>query len=79
MVVRQNKPLNQKEKRPPTKKYTQKLGKVIQIDANQIQEHLGELVRGTFEDTLPSAKMPLGKNNLVPVIISYQKGQLPLI
>jgi putative transposase len=34
------------------KKYTQKLGKVIQIDENQIQEHLGELVRGTVEETL---------------------------
>jgi hypothetical protein len=43
--------LNQKE-RPPMKKYTRKLGKVIQIDENQIQEHLGELVRGTEEETL---------------------------
>jgi transposase-like protein len=43
--------LNQKE-RPPMKKYTRKLGKVIQIDENQIQEHLGELVRGTVEETL---------------------------
>ena len=34
------------------KKYTRKLGKVIQIDENQIQEHLGELVRGTVEETL---------------------------
>jgi hypothetical protein len=30
----------------------QKLGNVIQIDKSQIQEHLGELVRGTVEDTL---------------------------
>jgi len=34
------------------KKYTRKLGKVIQIDESQIQEHLGELVRGTVEETL---------------------------
>ena len=34
------------------KKYTRKLGKVIQIDENQIQVHLGELVRGTVEETL---------------------------
>ena len=30
----------------------QKLGKVIQIDEEQIQQHLGELVRGTVEETL---------------------------
>ena len=30
----------------------QKLNKVIQIDEDQIQKHLGELVRGTVEDTL---------------------------
>lgn len=30
----------------------QKLGKVIQIDEDQIQQHLGELVRGTVEETL---------------------------
>ena len=30
----------------------QKLSKVIQIDEDQIQQHLGELVRGTVEDTL---------------------------
>jgi transposase-like protein len=29
-----------------------KLGKVIQIDENQIREHLGELVRGSVEETL---------------------------
>lgn len=34
------------------KKYTRKIGKVIQIDENQIREHLGELVRGTVEETL---------------------------
>ena len=28
------------------------LGKVIQIDETQIQQHLGELVRGTVEETL---------------------------
>ena len=30
----------------------QKLGKVIQIDEEQIHQHLGELVRGTVEETL---------------------------
>ena len=30
----------------------QKLDKVIQIDEDQIQQHLGELVRGTVEETL---------------------------
>ena len=34
------------------KNYTQKLGKVIQIDETQIRDHLGELVRGTVEATL---------------------------
>jgi len=28
------------------------LGKVIQIDEDQIREHLGELVRGSVEETL---------------------------
>ena len=31
---------------------SKKLGKVIQIDETQIQQHLGELVRGTVEETL---------------------------
>jgi hypothetical protein len=35
-----------------TDSVSKKLGKVIQIDENQIQQHLGELVRGTVEDTL---------------------------
>ena len=30
----------------------QKLGKAIKIDEDQIQQHLGELVRGTVEETL---------------------------
>ena len=34
------------------KEYTRKLEKVIQIDEEQIQDHLGELVRGTVEETL---------------------------
>jgi len=34
------------------KNVAQKLGNVIQIDETQIQEHLGELVRGTVEETL---------------------------
>jgi transposase-like protein len=28
------------------------LGKVVQIDEARIQDHLGELVRGTVEETL---------------------------
>jgi transposase-like protein len=28
------------------------LGKVVQIDERRIQDHLGELVRGTVEETL---------------------------
>ena len=28
------------------------LGKVVQIDEKRINDHLGELVRGTFEETL---------------------------
>ena len=31
---------------------TKTLGKVIHIDESQIQDHLGELVRGTVEETL---------------------------
>jgi putative transposase len=31
---------------------TAKLGKVIEIDQARIQEHLGELVRGSVEETL---------------------------
>lgn len=34
------------------KKYTRKIEKVIQVDEKQIREHLGELVRGTVEETL---------------------------
>ena len=34
------------------KEISQKLGKVIKIDDEQIQQNLGELVRGTVEDTL---------------------------
>lgn len=33
------------------KEYTRKLEKVIQIDEAQIQDQLGELVRGTVEET----------------------------
>jgi len=35
-----------------SKDVPQKLNKVIQIDEDQIQQHLGELVRGTVEETL---------------------------
>lgn len=34
------------------KQYTSKLDKIIQIDEGQIKDHLGELVRGTVEETL---------------------------
>lgn len=34
------------------KDYTRKLSKVIEIDEDKIQEHLGEVVRGTVEETL---------------------------
>jgi hypothetical protein len=50
MVVCHNGPKNHKE-RPPMKKYTRKLGKVIQIDETKIREHMGELVRRTVEET----------------------------
>jgi len=33
-------------------KDTKTLGKVVQIDEARIQDHLGELVRGTVEETL---------------------------
>ena len=35
-----------------TENVSQNLGKVIQIDEEQIHQHLGELVRGTVEETL---------------------------
>lgn len=35
-----------------TENVTQKLSKVIKIDEEKIQQHLGELVRGTVEETL---------------------------
>jgi len=34
------------------KQYTAKAGKIIQIDEEQVKDHLGELVRGTVEETL---------------------------
>jgi putative transposase len=34
------------------KQYSKDLNKVIQIDERQIRDHLGELVRGTVEETL---------------------------
>ena len=33
-------------------KDTRTLGKIVQIDDARIQDHLGELVRGTVEETL---------------------------
>jgi putative transposase len=41
-----------KEATTMRKNVSQKLGKVIQIDEDKIHEHLGELVRGTVEETL---------------------------
>jgi len=35
-----------------TENVTQKLGKVIKIDEEKIHQHLGELARGTVEETL---------------------------
>ena len=35
-----------------SKEYSAKLDKIIQINERQIQDHLGELVRGTVEETL---------------------------
>ncbi|MBM9606723.1 transposase [Desulfopila inferna] len=32
--------------------YTKKLSNVIEINESQIQDHLGELVRGTVEETI---------------------------
>lgn len=34
------------------KEDTPKLGRVIEIDEGRIREHLGELVRGSVEETL---------------------------
>ena len=34
------------------KQYNAKTSKIIQIDEEQIKDHLGELVRGTVEKTL---------------------------
>lgn len=34
------------------KEDTPKLGRVIEIDESRIREHLGELVRGSVEETL---------------------------
>ncbi|MBU1140689.1 MAG: hypothetical protein KKA76_17080 [Proteobacteria bacterium] len=36
------------------KHYTKKLDNVIEINESQIQDHLGELVRGIVEETLNS-------------------------
>ena len=36
------------------KDYTKKLSNVIEINESQIQNHLGELVRGTVEETINS-------------------------
>jgi putative transposase len=36
------------------KDYTKKLGNVLEINTSKIEDHLGELVRGTVEETLNS-------------------------
>ncbi len=40
------------EETTTVKEDSRNLGKVVQIDERRIQDHLGELVRGTVEDTL---------------------------
>jgi putative transposase len=41
------------------KEYSQDFNKVIQIDERQIRDHLGELVRGTVEETLNASRPTL--------------------
>jgi putative transposase len=49
----QNKPFNQERRPlPMSENVPQKLSKVIQIDEEKINQHLGNLVRGTVEETL---------------------------
>ncbi len=43
--------------------YTKKLDKVIEINESQIQDHLGELVRGIVEETL-NAMLDAESDNL---------------
>lgn len=45
-------PINRKENHRIKRSTTAKLGKVIEIDEGRIRDHLGEMVRGTVEETL---------------------------
>ena len=68
-------PTNQGE--PPT------LSQVIQIDEGKIQEHLGEVVRSTVEETLnamldaeadrPFLDMDEGRKRVVPIVCPSEK------
>jgi len=44
--------MTRREETTTMKKDTPQLGKVIEIDEARIKDHLGELVRGSVEDTL---------------------------
>ena len=38
------------------KNCTKRTGKIIQIDEEQVKNHLGEIVRGTVQETLKESK-----------------------
>src|SRR5580700_6306444 len=42
------------------------MGQVIQIDEGRIRDHLGEMVRGTVEETLNASWMPKQTSSAVP-------------
>jgi hypothetical protein len=46
------------------------MGQVIQIDEARIRDHLGEMVRGTVEETLMPCSMPKPIGCAPPVFIS---------
>jgi transposase-like protein len=50
--IRPKTPRPQTKETTMQKQYTAKAGKIIQIDEEQVKDHLGELVRGTVEETL---------------------------
>ena len=52
MVKLELRDFNTTEETTTMTKDTRALGKVVQIDDARIQDHLGELVRGTVEETL---------------------------
>jgi putative transposase len=52
MVVSAKTTVNHKKKGHHMEDFSKDLGKVIKIDEGKIQAHLGELVRGTVEETL---------------------------